>query len=106
VPFRLNYGKPYHLPVELEHKTYWAIKFINFDLKAAGVKMLLQLNELKEIRFEAYGSSRIYNERMNRWHDKHIYRREFEVSDLLLLFHTRLKVFPVKLGLRWSGPLM
>ena len=40
-PFRLIYGKPCHLLIELEHEAYWAIKFLNFDLKATGEKRLL-----------------------------------------------------------------
>ena len=55
-PFRLIYGKPYHLPVELEHKAYLAINHFNFELKFAGEEMLLQLNKSEEIRFDAYES--------------------------------------------------
>ena len=87
-PFKMVYGKPCHLPVELEHKAYWAIKALNFDLKAAGEKRLLQLNELDELRLEAYENAKLYKEKTKRWHDKHILRRIFQVGDWVLLFNS------------------
>ena len=58
-PIDLTIGK-LHLPVELEHKAYWAIKILNFDLDKAHAQCKLQLNELEEIRNDAYDNARIY----------------------------------------------
>ena len=49
-PYQIVYGKACHLPVELEHRAYWAIKMVNINLEVAGEKMMVQLNELKEFR--------------------------------------------------------
>ena len=57
-PYRLVFGKPYHLPLELEYKAMWAIKKLNFEFKAAKEERLLRLNELEELRNEAYDNAR------------------------------------------------
>ena len=54
VPYKLAYEKSCHLPVELEHKAYWATRVLNFDMKAAGEKRLLDLNELEELWLDRY----------------------------------------------------
>jgi hypothetical protein len=61
-PFKLIYEKTCHLPVELEHKAYWAIKALNYDLKTAGEKRTLDLHELEELRLEAYENAKPYKE--------------------------------------------
>ena len=103
-PFRIVYGKACHLPVELEQRAYWSTRQLNMDSTLAGEKRLLQLSELDEFRNEAYENARIYKEKTKAWHDKHITRKEFKAGQQVLLFNSRLKLFPGKLKSRWSGP--
>ena len=105
-PYRLVYGKAWYLPVEMEHRAYSAIKAFNSDLTQAGKQRLLQLNELDELRRESYESSRIYKERLKSFHDKTISRKTFEPNQKVLLYSSRLHLFPRKLHSRWTGPFI
>ncbi|GKB54857.1 reverse transcriptase domain-containing protein [Tanacetum coccineum] len=80
-PYKLVYRKSCHLPIELEHKAYWALKHANFDLKTAGD-----------------------HQRTKKLHDSKIKNRIFNVGDRVLLFNSRLKIFSGKLKTRWAVP--
>ena len=99
-PHRIVFGKPCHLPLELEYKAMWAIKKLNVDFQAAKEKRLLQMNELEELRNEAYDNAIIYKYKTKKWHDQKILRREFEAGEQVLLYNFQLKLFPWKLKSR------
>ncbi|GKE95167.1 reverse transcriptase domain-containing protein [Tanacetum coccineum] len=103
-PYKFVYGKVCHLPIELEHKAYWALKHCNFDLKTAGDHRKVQMNELNELRDQAYENSLIYKEKTKKIHDSKIKNHVFNVGDRVLLFNSRLKIFSGKLKTRWTGP--
>ena len=73
---KMVYGKVCHLPLELEHKAYWAIKELNYDFELAGENRLFDISSLDEWRTQADENAKLFKEKVKRWHDKRIQKRE------------------------------
>ncbi|RDX97007.1 pol, partial [Mucuna pruriens] len=105
-PYQIAFGKAFYLLVELEHRAYWAVKQCNLAYDQAGQQRKLQLQELDELRLEAYENSRIYRQKVKHFHDQQILRKEFRFGQKVLLFNSHLKLIAGKLRSRWDGPFV
>ncbi|GJQ97741.1 hypothetical protein Tco_0008880 [Tanacetum coccineum] len=95
-PYKLIYGKKFHLPFEIEHRAYWELENCNPDLIIAGEKRMFQLHELDEVRHQAYENSRLYKARTKVRHDRKLrMRKEFKYGNKVELYGKDGKTFIV-----------
>ncbi|CAN6687791.1 unnamed protein product [Malus baccata var. baccata] len=87
---------PYHPQTSGQAEAHWAVRKFNMDVDVAGIHRKLQLNELEEIRNEAYENARLYKEKTKAFHDRMIRTKSFPVGQKMLLFNSRLRLFPVQ----------
>ena len=92
-----------NLPVEIEYKAWWAVKKLNLDMGSSSLKRILGISELEELRNDAYFNSKIAKDRLKKWHDQLIARKNFKQGDQVLLYDSKLYLFPGKLKSRWTG---
>ena len=104
--YRLVYGKACHLFVKIEYKAWWAVKKMNLDMGRVGLKRLLDISELEELRNDAYFNSKIAKDRLKKLHDQLVAHKNFNQGDQTLFYDSKLHLFPGKLKSRWTGPFI
>ena len=102
-PYRLVYCKACLLPVEIKYRAWWAMKKLNLDTCIVGLKMLLDINELEELRNDAYFNSKIVKDKLKKWHDQLVARKNFKQGGRVFLYDSKLHLFPGKLKSRCIG---
>ncbi|GKA92801.1 reverse transcriptase domain-containing protein [Tanacetum coccineum] len=106
----LKYGVTHHLSTAYHLQTSGQVEVSNPGLKrilertSVGDHRKVQMNELNELRDQAYENSLIYKEKTKKIHDSKIKNRVFNIGDRVLLFNSRLKIFLGKLKTRWTRP--
>ena len=84
----------------------WAMMKLKMDWNEVAEQRLTGFNELDEFRLKSYENKVLYKEKMQKYHDLKIEKREFMAGDLVLLFNSRLRLFKGKLKSKWTGPYL
>ena len=79
---------------------------MQYGHELAGQERKLHLQELEELRADAYDNSVIYKGKAKAFRDSKMLRKEFQVGEKVLLFNSKLKLFPRKLQSWWLGPFL
>ena len=79
---------------------------LNLDMGRVCLKRFLDINELEELRNDAYLNSKIAKDRLKKWHDQLIARKNFKQGDQVLLYDSKLHLFPGMLKSRWTSPFV
>lgn len=90
--------------MEVEHKVYWAIKSFNFDFISVGSKRKYELNELEELRLEAYDCQTYYKARTKLYQEKYILECSIKIGQHVILFFFWIKINVWKTWFRWTYP--
>ena len=91
--------------MEIERKAYWALKTYNFELPELRTNWFIQLNTLEELTNESYANLLNYKNKTKKWNDARLRgNKNFQPGQKVLVFNSRLKLFPRKLRNWWYGP--
>ena len=105
-PYKMVYGKACHLPLELEHNAFWAIKEVNYDIELARETRLFDISSLDEWRTQAYENAELFKEKVKRWHDNRIQKCEFKVEEYVRAYNSPFRFFAGKLLSKWKDPIL
>lgn len=81
-PYKIVCERAFHLPLELQHKLFWAIKKLSLNFEKAGATWMLQFNELKEMRNFTYKNVELHEEKTKGSHDRKIQKRDLKEGDM------------------------